>query len=462
MPSKNNNDAQNTLQFRVPKQTRTDIEQTRIYKKSDIAAQGNRQKGNSQPNRTQRGTAAVQQRKDPVKTQSRQNAGSQQSRPPRVQPTQQSRNRQKKNEPANRQSKYNELNEYEVFQNPQRPSQNRERQNAPQQKKSKKRRSRIWIPKFIRKFFRRVIFLVLAVFIIYSAFAFGYITKTVPINNTGQYRNDPSAMLYSSDVKNILVIGTDARDNLTRGLSDSIILISLNKKNKKIQMTSFMRDMYTEIDGYDHDKINAAYSYGGAELLRDTIEDSFKIRIDGCMTVDFTAVAYTVDAVGGVQITVSEDEAHAVNDILYSEVNEIMGDEPDSDFLPGAGTYMMSGKQALSYSRIRYIGDADFERTQRQRTVVTQILSRMKKISPLKFDKNIKKALAHIGSDMSVPEMYILSLRVPALLTGYETEQLRIPADGTWWYDETWDGQSIIGVDFDANTQFIKEKIYLQ
>jgi len=270
-----------------------------------------------------------------------------------------------------------------------------------------------------------------------------------------------TAMLYSSDVKNILVIGTDARDTSTRGLSDSMILMSINKKNNKIQMTSFMRDMYTEIEGYGSEKLNAAYSYGGSELLVNTIEDSFHVRIDGCVTVNFSAVAYIVDAIGGVEINISDSEAEAINTILYSEVNEIMGDKPDSDFLPGAGKYKLNGKQALSYSRIRYVGDADFERTQRQRTVINQILANMKSVNPLTLNKNIKKALPYIGSDLSVSDMYLLSLRLPLLIIGYDIEQYRIPAEDTWWYDETYDGQSILGVDFAANTQIIKEKIYL-
>ncbi len=311
------------------------------------------------------------------------------------------------------------------------------------------------------RFVFTVFLISILLFTFYSAFALYCITKVSPIENTGQYENDDSNMLYSSDVKNILVIGTDARDTSTRGLSDSMILMSINKKNNKIQMTSFMRDMYTEIEGYGSEKLNAAYSYGGSELLVNTIEDSFHVRIDGCVTVNFSAVAYIVDAVGGVEINISDSEAEAINTILYSEVNEIMGDKPDSDFLPGAGKYKLNGKQALSYSRIRYVGDADFERTQRQRTVINQILANMKSVNPLTLNKNIKKALPYIGSDLSVSDMYLLSLRLPLLIIGYDIEQYRIPAEDTWWYDETYDGQSILGVDFAANTQIIKEKIYL-
>ncbi len=312
------------------------------------------------------------------------------------------------------------------------------------------------------RFFRNIIIFLILIFVGYSALSLYYITKLSPIEETGQYVNNEENLLYSSDVKNILIIGTDARDTSTRGLSDSMILLSVNKKNHKLQMTSFMRDMYTEIDGYDCDKLNAAYSYGGAELLKDTIEDNFKIRIDGCMTVNFLSVAYIVDAVGGVEITLSDSEAQAVNDILYSEVNGIMGDAPDADFLDGGGTKKLSGKQALSYSRIRYVGDADFERTQRQRTVISQLLAKLKHINPVTLHSNMKKALPYIGSDMNVAEMYFLALRLPSLLIGYDIEQMRVPADDTWSFSETWDGQSIIEVDFSANTQILKEKIYLQ
>lgn len=313
------------------------------------------------------------------------------------------------------------------------------------------------------KFLRIVAATAVVLFLIYSSAALFYIGKINNLETTGEYVNDPETMLYSSDIKNILIIGEDTRDTAARGLSDSMILLSVNKKKHRLQMTSFMRDIYTEIDGYDPEKLNAAYAYGGAELLKDTIEDNFKIRIDGCVTVNFIAVAYLVDAVGGVQVTVSAEEANAVNDILYSEVNELMGcDDPYDGFLPVSdGTFLLSGKQALSYSRIRYVGDADFERTQRQRTVITQMMQRAKKIKLSDFNSNMIKALQYTGTDMSVTDMYLLSLRLPFILGSYEPEQLRVPADGTWYFDETWDGMSIITVDFYANTEYLKNSIYI-
>ncbi len=320
----------------------------------------------------------------------------------------------------------------------------------------KKKKSRAGL--FIRLF----IVALISLFLIYSSASLYYISKVTPLEVSGDYVNDPDTMLYSSEIKNILIIGEDTRDTSTRGLSDSMILLSINNKKKRFQMTSFMRDIYTEIDGCGEDKLNAAYAYGGAELLKDTIEDNFKVRIDGCVTVNFQAVAHLVDAVGGVQITVSADEANAINEILYNEVNEIMGDDQYDSFLPVAdGTFLLNGKQALSYSRIRYVGDADFERTNRQRTVITQMMKRIKKIRPSQFSKSMSEAVKFIGSDMSVTDMYFMSLYLPFIAGRYKMEQLRVPADGTWSFDETWDGMSIITVDFYANTEYLRNNIYL-
>lgn len=422
MPDRNINENQDTMQFRIPKQAPAASDQTRIYNKSDIE---------EAKKRAAQSAANLNNARQHTET------------PQTVQKKRQPAQNTKPRTPDTAVKKPQQVNRAEQ----------EEYSNVRIQKKKKNP---------FGNFIQFIIGAVITVFIVYSAASLYYITKLSDIETTGNYINDPDTMLYSSEIKNILIIGEDTRDTAARGLSDSMILLSVNKKKHKLQMTSFMRDIYTEIDGYDSEKLNAAYAYGGAELLKDTIEDNFKIRIDGCVTVNFIAVAHIVDAVGGVQVTVSASEANAVNEILYSEVNEIMGDNPEDDFLPVAdGTFMLNGKQALSYSRIRYVGDADFERTQRQRTVITQIMSRMKKINPVKFNANIIKALSYIGSDMDVTDMYLLSLRLPLIVTSYEPEQLRVPADGTWSYDETWDGMSIINVDFYANTEYLKKQIYL-
>ncbi|MBQ5989509.1 MAG: LCP family protein [Oscillospiraceae bacterium] len=464
MSYKDSNDNQDTMKFKVPPQAG----QTRIYRAGDIESEKKRRAEMSAANKKAHDTLTmpvpVKEKADTVQTgnthkKRRVTANSQPQRKPSVT---QNTGRTPTASAPRPSSGASGTHRSTAPAKPVRNTEEKEYSNVKVNKKTaaanrpKKKKSRAGL--FIRLF----IVALISVFLIYSSVALYYISKINPLEVSGEYVNDPDTMLYSSEIKNILIIGEDTRDTTTRGLSDSMILLSINHKKKRFQMTSFMRDIYTEIDGCGSDKLNAAYAYGGSELLKDTIEDNFKVRIDGCVTLNFQAVAHLVDAVGGVQITVSADEANAINEILYNEVNEIMGDDQYDSFLPVAdGTFLMNGKQALSYSRIRYIGDADFERTQRQRTVITQMMKRITKIRPTQFSKSMNEAIQFVGSDMSVTDMYFMSLYLPFIAGRYKMEQLRVPAEGTWSFDETWDGMSILTVDFYANTEYLRNNIYL-
>ncbi len=460
MSNKNSSEAQDTLKLSVPKPSRPAADETRVYTipKQHRGSSSGRQ--NAKPLRpspaadehtskmsVKRNTLRTTQPLPETPAQNR-NSGSNKEKPvrPAVDP---SVRKNTKKAPVKTAAKAPKpvLNE-DSYREP-------EVLKGREKRKSKKKKNPV------RIVLKSILALFLVIFLIYSAIMLSIIRKVTPLEKTGQYSNDESTLLYSSDVKNILVIGTDARNLNDRGLSDSMILVSLNGKNNKIQMTSFMRDMYTEIDGYDFDKLNAAYSYGGAELLIDTIEDNFKIRIDSCVAVNFLSVAYMIDSINGIEIELSSDEADEINTIMYSEVNEILGDERDADFLPvEPGKYKLNGKQALSYSRIRHVGDADFERTQRQRKVITEMLHKLKKVNPFSFASNMKKAAVYVASDMDTLEMYSLSLKLPYYLLAYDIEQMRVPIDGSWSYDVTWDDQSILSVDFAQNTEYLKEQIY--
>lgn len=300
--------------------------------------------------------------------------------------------------------------------------------------------------------------LLVLLFIIYSVIAWSLIGK-VNVVDTGE-RLTPSHTLYSSSsVRNILLIGSDSRGE-DRGRSDSMILLSINSRTNKISLVSLMRDSYVQIPGYGSDKLNAAYSYGGPELLMDTIEENFYIDIDDYFMVNFISFANIVDAVGGVEIEVSDEEADAINVLLDSkEGNTLFGTPDESDYLSGGGTYKLNGKQALCYSRLRYVGNADFERTERQRKVLTEIIKSAGTTNPFKLGQSAKDVLPSMETNMSKFSMYLLSLRLPSLLIGYDIEQVRIPAEDTYW-GSTIDGQSVLEIDFDANLEIIENELY--
>lgn len=335
--------------------------------------------------------------------------------------------------------------------NAQRPQQRPAMQEHHAPKKKKRRK-----PNVFSRFLRKLAFIAAAIFLIYSAAALFMISKLEHIPEGD--RTVTTGMLDASYVRSILLIGTDARNTSERGRSDSMILVSINSRTETIYLSSFMRDAYVEIPGHGSNKLNSAYSFGGAELLMDTLELNYGVSIDDYVVVSFSGFAEIIDAFGGVEITMSDAEAEALNAILISEVNELMGDARESDLLGGGGTFKLNGKQALSYARIRYVGNADFERTSRQREVMSQLFSNLKTRLVTAVPELVSSALPHVGTNMSTIGMYGLSLRVPFVM-GYDIQQLQIPADGTW-SGQNVDGQSVLVVNFAENQQILNDTIY--
>ena len=167
-----------------------------------------------------------------------------------------------------------------------------------------------------------------------------------------------------------------------------------------------------------------------------------------------------IDAVGGVELEISDREAEAVNEILISEVNEIMGDDREDDLLDGGGKLTLDGKQALSYSRIRYVGNADFERTERQRTVMSQVMSKVKG-NPFRLLPVCMGALPKMTTNMSVPGLYGYALTTPFKLATYDMQQQRVPADGTFQGADV-GGQSVLEIDLDAAKQQLQSTVFAE
>ncbi|MDE6849689.1 MAG: LCP family protein [Ruminococcus sp.] len=334
-----------------------------------------------------------------------------------------------------------------------------QRQSPPPPRRKKKRKHKSFLGRIIRKIVLTLFTILVLLFAIYSCTALTVISK-VGKEETGD-RNRTASAMSRNYVKSVLIIGTDGRSDNEQGRSDSMILLSFNSRTNEIILTSFMRDCYVNIQNYGMDKLNAAYSYGGAELLMDTIESNFMVEIDDYITVNFVSFAGIIDAVGGIDIDVSDEEAHEINNILFSEVNQLMGDDQWADFLESGGKLHLNGKQALSYARIRYVGNSDFERTSRQREVFEKIIP--KAINPVAIGRIAKSVIPKINTNMSTMGMYLLSLRLPTAIR-YDIKQIQIPAENTFYPEDVWlyDGtvQSVLQVDFNANYNILEEEIF--
>ena len=329
-------------------------------------------------------------------------------------------------------------------------------QPQPKKKKSKKKKSS-FAGSLIKKIIIMRLILFLLLFGMYSCTSLMLINK-MNYTPTGS-RNRTSGALSRSYVTSILLIGTDGRSLDERGRSDTMILFSMNSHTKEITLTSFMRDCYVEVPGYGWDKLNAAYSYGGAELLMDTIEHNFGVKIDDYVSINFLSFASIVDSVGGIDVDVTDEEAQEINTILQAEVNEIMGDDRMDSLLSGGGKQLhLNGKQALSYARIRYVGNADFERTERQRRVVELVMDKLKSFNPVTMKNIATNVMPDVATNDTTSELYLLSLRAPMLL-GYNRQQLQIPVDGSYYGDSTPSGDALI-VDFDTNYNTLKDVVF--
>ncbi len=333
------------------------------------------------------------------------------------------------------------------------------RRPAPKPKKQKKKKKRggsgVW--KFFKRFFYTLLILFILLFGIYSCTSLSLIRKLDYVPT--QSRERTSGAISRSYVTSVLLIGTDGRSLDERGRSDTMMLVSVNSSTKKICTTSFMRDCYVEIPGYGWDKLNAAYAYGGPELLMDTIEHNFGVRIDDYVSINFLSFASIVDSVGGIDVDLSDAEAEEINTILQAEVNEIMGDDRGADLLKSGGKKVhLVGKQALAYARIRHIGNADFERTERQRRVVDLVMDKLKTFNPIMLKNLSTKVLPDVTTNMDTAKLYFLSLRAPLWLR-FERSPMQVPAEGTYYGESTPSGDALI-VDFDSNYETIKSNVF--
>ena len=255
-------------------------------------------------------------------------------------------------------------------------------------------------------------------------------------------------LLSDSDVINILLVGSDhGAIKGDHGRSDSIMIATINQDTKELKLTSLMRDIYVEIPGHGHNKLNAAYAYGGVELLYQTIAKNFGIKIDKYCVVDFETFEKVIDKVGGIEISLEEKEAEYLNSTNYISKAKYRNVK--------AGKQILNGNQALGYSRIRHVvsqkyGDGDFGRTGRQRAVLQAALNKVLDQSPTKIADIALDALSDVSTDMDASYLKSLVTKVISLGTT-EIDQQRIPLEGTYVQGRAQSNMFVFFINFDAN-----------
>lgn len=264
-------------------------------------------------------------------------------------------------------------------------------------------------------------------------------TTTSPAETTeaeAGYKEANPAPLYAHDsVTNILLIGTDS--NSDWGRSDTLMLLSLDNIHGKIKMTSFLRDTFVSIPGYDPDKLNAAYAYGGTDLCIQTMEYNFGIDIDGYAIVNFSTFRKLINAIGGVDVYLTQDE------IDYINAQVAQNNQPNYIEDASEGYVHLSGGQALWHVRNRggevngtYFYGTDWDRVDRQQRMFAGIISGLTSLSFDEVSNMAYTVLPYVTTDLSASEIAGHISNAPAYLS-YSIERATFPTD--YWVDSYYD-----------------------
>lgn len=232
------------------------------------------------------------------------------------------------------------------------------------------------------------------------------------------------------DTVNIAVFGVDGRSDIDGDRTDTIMIVSLDFKKGNIKVTSIMRDLLVQIpetkDTYESfDKINAAYAYGGPELTVKTLNENFDMNITDYVIVNFDAMVDTVDALGGVEVNVKNEDVLEWTNKYIDDVNDKVGKSDPK--LTTTGVQTITGVQALAYARNRY-SDDDFYRTERQREVVGQIAHKAFNIDMATGISLLSKVYPYIKTTLSISE---LTTYAKAFLDSPDKQflEFRLPTD---------------------------------
>lgn len=296
------------------------------------------------------------------------------------------------------------------------------------------------------KIFLSVLIVILALVVAGGAF---YVSKLNKINNLDLDVNsnkwvDQESLYQDEEVINIMLVGVDRRSPEERGRSDTMMLLSVDNKHGELKMTSFLRDSWVTIPGKGENRLNAAYNYGGPELLLDTIEYNFNIRVDRIAVVDFTAFEKVIDILGGVEVDITEKEAKFLRKNHQIDVQ--------------AGLNKLNGADALWYCRIRKL-DSDFGRTNRQRKFVTAVVNASRNANVAQMNTVLDNVLPLIDTNLSNEEITQLGLNYVSKYSKYDVGQFSVPADGTW-RNEVIKGAQVLGLDLEKNQKLLYDFIY--
>ncbi len=272
-------------------------------------------------------------------------------------------------------------------------------------------------------------------------------------NNLG-ISNEIESKYGDTDIFNIAIFGVDSRnEDAFSGRSDSIIIVSVDKANNVVKLTSILRDSYVSIEGYKDQKITHAYAFGGAELAIKTINQNFNMNITDYATINFFKLADAIDVLGGIDIEITESEMEQINSEATS------GDYANYrtvELLTEYGSVHLNGDQAAIYARLRHY-DSDEVRSQRQKNVINALIVQAKQVSPTKYSEVVKTLMSLCETSLSFSEVMSFA---PMITKEITVEAITVPGDPENATGGIYDGAWVWRYDLSAASERIHLFIY--
>ncbi len=261
------------------------------------------------------------------------------------------------------------------------------------------------------------------------------------------------------DVYNVLLVGVDRQDQTWNGNSDSMILVSVDKEHDRVSMVSLMRDTYVDIPGIGYRKLNHAYAAGAGPLLCETVTSNYKIEVDRYIAVDYWSLVDIINTLGGVSLEITAAEAEVMNGYIDDMCKRQLNLDPSEHFVPYSGGYIYcDGVQAVAYARNRMVGNSDYQRTERQRYLLQQLLAEVKQMSVAQMTEKMRSILGYVTTNIPETEIWSMLSEFPDMLQ-YEIDTDRIPYDNMYDVIDV-NGQGMLVPDWEATIEKMHEFIY--
>ena len=258
------------------------------------------------------------------------------------------------------------------------------------------------------------------------------------MENGGTIEPPEGDVNVNDGITNILLIGSDEREENENSRADSMMLVSIDSRKNTWKLVSFERGVGVSIPNVGDDWLTHTYAYGGAPLVMKTLQEYYKVDVSRYVKVDFSAFETVITDIGGVVVNMSEIEANYLN--------QIAGEEKWTE-----GPACLDGPTALVYARIRHI-DSDWERVERQREVVQAAADQVSMLSWSKINLILDHVLPQIETNLTNAELWQLLFKMPALM-GTEADQLTVPDRDKIWTISSTIESSLIGCDFEAEAE---------